>query len=175
MAVLVEAISVVVKCESIVKNFVGGTEAFFAALPNKTLCSDGELACVNFMVPADVQKYVQYLISHGLLFKDGEKPIDIIVVDQMRGITTICDWADFGQTDWANDPGKPVSVCCARPTKVSHVVVPEGWSFDKSLSANYKYINGENIPKNLKFHRREGNLDILYDENTKQEFFVRRS
>lgn len=84
MAVLVEAISVVIKCESIVKNFVGSTKAFLAALPNKTLCSDGELACVNFMVPADVQAYVEYLTSKGLAFKQSDKAIDIVVVDQQR-------------------------------------------------------------------------------------------
>ena len=40
LAVLVEALSVVVRCEAIVKKYSGGADAFMSAIPNKTLCSD---------------------------------------------------------------------------------------------------------------------------------------
>ncbi|WP_255956668.1 hypothetical protein [Vibrio campbellii] len=42
MAVLIEALSVVIRCEAIAKKYIGGMVAFIAALPNKSLCSDGE-------------------------------------------------------------------------------------------------------------------------------------
>jgi hypothetical protein len=172
---LIEALSVVIRCEAIVKNFSGGVDGLMAALPNKTLCSDGELACVNFMVPADVQVYVEYLTGKGLIFKQSDKSIEIVVVDQQRGMTTLCEWADFGETDWNNNPDQPISVCCAKPTKLNKVVVPEGWNYENSLSANYKYFDGGQIPEDLKLVRSENGVDILIDEKTGQEFYVRRS
>jgi hypothetical protein len=174
LAILIEALTVVIRCEAIVEKFAGGVEAFMASLPNKTLCSDGELACVSFMVPADVQVYVEYLKKNGLVYKQLDKSIDMVVVDQQSGMTTACDWADFGETDWNNNSSQPISVCCARPTKINQVVVPEGWSYEKSLSANYKYIDGKQIPENLKFLRSEKGVDVLLDEKTGQEFYVRR-
>lgn len=174
MAVLVEGLTVVMRCEAIVKKFTGGVDAFKASLPNSTLCSDGEIACVNFMVPVDVQSYIEHLTENGLTYKDDGKSIDIVVVDQTRGPTTLCDWVDFGEANWNNDPKCPISLCCAKETKLNQIVVPEGWNYESSLSANHKYVEGESIPDNLKFLRNENGLDVLVDENTGQEFFVRR-
>lgn len=174
MAVLIEALTVVIRCEAIVKKYTGGIETFTASVPNKTLCADGELAGVSFMVPADVQRYIEHLEHNGLIYKESDTSIDIVVVDQIRGITSPCDWVDFGETNWNNDPQSPISVCCAKETKVDTVVVPDGWSYKKSLSANYKYIEAKEIPENLKFVRSEDGLDVLIDENTGQEFYVRR-
>jgi hypothetical protein len=174
MAVLIEAISVVLRCESIVKRFFGGVEHFMSSLPNKTLCADGELACVNFMVPVDVKSYVEYLVGQGLVFKESEMAVDLVVVDQKRGMTSDCDWAIFGEADWKNNPAYPISVCQYLPSSIKHVVVPEGWDYASSLSAASSFVGGENIPPSLKFVRGEGDTDVLRDENTGQEFFVRR-
>ena len=174
MAVLIEALSVVIRCEVIVKKLSGGVDAFMATVPNKTLCSDGELACISFMVPADVQAYVEFLTSKGLVFKESDKAVDIVVVDQQKGMTILCDWVNFGKTDWDNNPAQSVSVCCAKPTKLNNVVVPVGWSYEKSLSANYKYFDSKQVPENLKPVRSEGGVDVLLDEKTGQKFYVRR-
>lgn len=66
MAVPIEAISVVIRCETILNSYAGSIESFMLAVPNKTLCADGELACVNFMMPSDVRVYAEYLRSCGL-------------------------------------------------------------------------------------------------------------
>ncbi len=175
MAVLIEAISVVLRCESIVKRFSGGVEHFMSSIPNKTLCSDGELASVSFMVPKDVKNYVEYLVRQGLVFKNDGIAMDLVVVDQRRGMTSDCDWAIFGEADWNNSPKCPISVCQYFQSNIKHVVVPEGWDYASSLSAASNFVDGENIASSLKFVRREGDSDVLFDENTRQEFFVRRS
>ena len=46
MAVLVEAISVIVQRDAIEKRFHGGWREFENAVPNSTLCADDELARV---------------------------------------------------------------------------------------------------------------------------------
>ncbi len=56
MAVLVEALSIVVKLSSIELKYEGGWEAFKDAVPNTTLCWDDELTRVGFMVPSDANE-----------------------------------------------------------------------------------------------------------------------
>ncbi|WNJ95665.1 hypothetical protein RND59_00645 [Vibrio ruber] len=121
MAVLIEGLSVVIRCEAIVKKFFGGVNTFMDSLPNLTLCSDGELACVHFMVPRDVQTYVEYLTRKGLTFKENNKSIDMVVVDQIHGMTIDCDWAVLGETDWNNNANHTIVVCCAEPTRVEQM------------------------------------------------------
>ena len=58
MAVLCEAISVIIKKSSIDTFYVGGWNAFTSNVPNQTICSDGELVRIGFFSP----KYVEYFI-----------------------------------------------------------------------------------------------------------------
>lgn len=174
MAVLIEAISVVIHCDSIVNSYTGGIKAFVSAVPNKSLCADGELACVNFMTPKDVRLYAEYLECCGLKKEETNCAMDFVIVDQLSGLCSPCNWAEFGKTDWNNDPKCPISVCRAIPTKQSTIVVPSGWNYESSLSVNYRYVDSDSIPENLKLIRTEKNLDVLYDESTGQEFYVRR-
>ncbi|MEN8446309.1 MAG: hypothetical protein ABG776_15010 [Cyanobacteria bacterium J06555_13] len=174
MAILIEAISVVIRCESLVNAYQGGVEAFSAAVPNKSLCADGALAGVSFMTPNDAQVYAQHLESHGLKHKDEKGAVDFVVVDQLNGFCSHCDWAIFGKTDWNNDAQCPISVCTTQSAKKGSVVVPNGWKYETSLSANHKYIDGDSIPENLKLIRKEKDADVFRDEETGKEFYMRR-
>lgn len=57
MAVLIEAISVVFRKESIDDKFPGGWKRFVDEAPNRTLFSDGQIGCVGFMHPDDVASF----------------------------------------------------------------------------------------------------------------------
>lgn len=176
MAVLIEGISVVIRCRSIAEKAFGGVAEFMNALPNKTLRSDGELACVHFMNPHDTKSYVDFLSGRGLVYRDaGGVPVDIVIVGQNRGPMVSCDWIDFGHTDWDNNPRQPIAVCCAQPTKNSGVVAPEGWSYAESLTANSRFVMGDDIPPNLEFVQHDDGVDVLRDKETGQKFFVSRS
>jgi hypothetical protein len=50
MAVLVEALSVIVRREAIVRKDSGGWSAFVAAVSNETFCADSELVRVGFIL-----------------------------------------------------------------------------------------------------------------------------
>lgn len=52
--------------------------------------------------------------------------------------------------------------------------MPKGWQYETSLTSTTKFIDGNNIPKNLKFVRNENGVDIWVDKATDQEYFVRR-
>ena len=82
MAVLVEAISVIVRRDAIESKYLGGWDAFEKDSPNATLCADEHLARVGFMTPVDVESFIKYLVSYGLVFLDSGKAKDIVVADQ---------------------------------------------------------------------------------------------
>lgn len=87
MAVLVEAISVIVRRDAITARFSGGWHQFLAIVPNSTMCSDEDLARVGFMSPPDIEAFVRRLEKGGLTFVRDGQAVDIVVVDQMRGPT----------------------------------------------------------------------------------------
>jgi len=91
MAVLVEAISVVVRRDAIASKYPGGWDAFVDDVPNATLCFDGEVARVGFMAPPDVKAFLKHLERKGLQILDNGKFIDIAVVDQQTGFTRECN------------------------------------------------------------------------------------
>lgn len=175
MAVLIEGISVVVRCRSVVEKFAGGAANFKRSIPNGTLRSDGELACVTFMTPSDARVYIERLCGVGLVHRgDDGRAVDLVVVDQNQGPVTLCEWLDFGHADWDGDPTQVVAVCCARPTKSSAIVVPEGWVYSSSLTANHRFVEGGSIPPNLSVARSENGIDVLVDKDSGREYFVRR-
>jgi hypothetical protein len=65
MAVLVADFSVVIRNSAIEQGFPGGLLAFQNACPNKTLCSDGLLTRVGFMM-LDANFFLLRLIAQGL-------------------------------------------------------------------------------------------------------------
>jgi len=99
MSVLCEAISVLVPVEVLMRAFPGGPAAYERAVSNETFCSDGVLTRVGFMHPHDVGFWIERLEDVGLTcFRqkpDGTADaIDIVVVDQLNGPTSNCDWIE---------------------------------------------------------------------------------
>ena len=103
MAVLIEAISVVIRADSLLKAFNDEWEAFKAIVPNKTLCADNEIVRIGCMTPDDVESFIKKLEENGLTFLVDDKSVDVAVVDQRRGLTIKCDWLEFGH---ANCPSR---------------------------------------------------------------------
>ena len=129
MAVLCEALSVVIRRRSLMQYFRGGALAFMHTVPNDTLCTDGELIRVGFMTPSDVRDYIQVLEFNGLQAHLGERtqdepdeqdePVgawphapsalraerDVVVVDQFQGPWRPSAWMEcsrmrINETDW---------------------------------------------------------------------------
>jgi hypothetical protein len=96
MAILIEAISVVVRMETLHERFPSGWEGFRTLVPNSTLCSDNELGRVGFMVPADVEAFVKKLEAEGLAYVVNGDAQDLVVIDQLRGPMAKCGWIEFG-------------------------------------------------------------------------------
>ncbi|MDD3536506.1 MAG: hypothetical protein PHC50_10225 [Candidatus Cloacimonetes bacterium] len=160
MAVLVEAISVIVKAESIVNKYHGSWEQFQNDVPNHTLCADGELVRIGFMSPHDAQCYVDFLESKGLIFQNRGTCMDIAIVDQQGGFTIPCDWAEFGRVFIDRVQTQKVSACRIKGSKQRIVSYPDGWEYESSLSKDHLFVQSENMQKELEFIRKEGNVSV---------------
>ena len=102
MAVLIEAISVVVRKDAAVRSFRGGWESFRVIIPNNTFCADTEISRIGFMEPNAARNFIERLEFGGLTFVEDGEAKDLAAVDQQRGSTTggwnspVFPWAAAG-------------------------------------------------------------------------------
>lgn len=163
MAVLCEAISVIIKKHSIEKYYRGGWDYFLENIPNSTMCTDEILVRIGFMSPVEVQEYVEELVANGLQFQPPtigglsiglRKKDDITVVDQQKGPMVECGWIEFGHLP-VDREGGTISACWLfegerhgygihMPAKDAEegmeVATPNGWSYESSLSKEYTFV-----------------------------------
>ena len=148
MAVLVEAISVIVRKDSVTKKIKGGEDHFRTLIPNATYCDDGELARVGFMSPEETKAFVDKLTEAGLTFLEDDQCVDIAVCDQQRGLTRDCDWLEFGRLPV--DGGKVAAAWLFEGPRIGHGLhmprgglrlhMPGGWKFEGSLSDEHYFL-----------------------------------
>ncbi len=172
MAVLIEGISLIIKLEVIQIQYPGGWEQFKTDVPNQTLCCDSEIARVGFMSPEFIEKYVHFLESKGLVFQRDGKTIDMAVVDQQRGFTISCDWAEFGHINWEGDPDKRISACIMKNTKEKRVFTPDGWVFENSLSHNYTFCENDKFVKKFEFIGTDDSVAVYRERETGKKFYM---
>ena len=173
MAVLVEAISVIVRRPAIAERFKGGWPAFQRAIPNATGCNDDDLARVGFMTPADVRAFVSMLEAGGLIFRRDGQAVDIAVVDQLRGPTVPAPWLEVAKVDLF-EPKLKVTACLLAGQKLDGIAMPAGWTFEGSLSDRPIFVAEGTEGDRLKFLRHEDGSDVYLDLISGKEVFVGR-
>ena len=193
MAVLVEAISVIVRKKAIDERYEGSWEAFMADLPNKTYCTDGEIVRVGFMSPEDVEVFVKNLESKGLRFIVDEESIDIAVVDQLYGPTCKCKWLGYGKLDYGVS-GQVATCWLCQDNNLSYQLTngediqdnrmakfsielstPDGWQYEGSLSQEFIFVSLKRKNECMKYLRMEGNLEVYLDKETGKEVYMGRT
>ncbi len=94
MSVLIEAVSVVVKRDSIRMKFSGGWSSFQSIVFSQySMCADSNLATVTFLASRDAYSYMGFLEEMDFIYLQ-----DFVIADQTQGLKDICDWcyiADF--------------------------------------------------------------------------------
>ena len=174
MAVLIEAISVVVRADALLTKFAGGWDAFKARVPNQTLCADNDIARVGFMSPPDVESFVQLLKRSGLTYLEHGQAIDLVVADQLHGLASPCSWAEFGHVNLGNDPKQRIAACRLAGSTDMQVVTPPGWAFESSLSQSFGFAPTEHVDKSLTYLRHENGLDVYLNSLTGEEVYIGR-
>ncbi|KIX11525.1 hypothetical protein [Dethiosulfatarculus sandiegensis] len=175
MAVLIEGISVVIKVESIFSKYPGGWGQFKQEVPNKTLCSDNELARVGFMAPDDVRHYCNFLSTKGLIYLADGQAQDIVVADQIRGFTCKCTWAEFGHVNLNDNSNQKITACRILNSDNYQVFIPVGWSYEHSLSKEHTFIENRNIKNRTIPLENENNLDTFLDKKAGDELYLGRT
>jgi len=88
MSVIVEAVSVVIKRNSIRTKFPGGWSLFQSILYSRySMCADSSLASVNFLAAKDAYTYTKFLGEIGFVYLQ-----DFAIADQTQGLKDSCDW-----------------------------------------------------------------------------------
>jgi hypothetical protein len=188
MAVLAEALSVIVRTASISEKFAGGDEAFIRMIPNQTFCTDGDLYRVGFMTPDDVAEFVGDLARGGLTYLgiDG-RAMDLVVVDMYQGILEETSWLEFARFPWGDHGGEVSAVWMVDPDDVgisgmctprnSSIHFPADWDYEKSLSnsRNGNFIANEDIDDRLRYLGHEEGLDVYEDRETGKRVYVGRT
>jgi hypothetical protein len=130
MAVLCDAISVIVAVQAIENNIPGGLETYRRNAP-KSFCTDGYITRVGFMNRDDVAYWIGKLQDFGLVFiedtdSEAAVAIDIAVVDQVKGPTCEVPWLATAVEDgvrwaWSTTNGR------------GELVAHDGWSSEDSI------------------------------------------
>lgn len=128
MAVLIEALNVVVRRALLEQRFPGGIIGFQDIVPNKTFCADEHLVRVGFMDPASVGDFVATLERYGFELFDGSRFTDMAVVDQLRGPTAPAPWLTMERAE----QGHAFAYMTGTPSGT--LQTPETWTLAISLS-----------------------------------------
>jgi hypothetical protein len=169
MSVLIEGVSVVILNSTIDKKYKGGLSKYKQDIPNGTLCTDGHIVRVGFMAPPDVGHFVMNLEKHGFIFKQNEKCVDIVVIDQIEGFTVPCDWLVFQRTP------DGVAFCSLKGIEIGKIAVPNGWKLENSLSKKFTKVDNNNVIGRLQYLRTDGKVDVFLDKQTNKEVYMGRS
>jgi hypothetical protein len=172
MAVLIEAISVVIRADALLAAYSGNWHHFVAEVPNRTMCADGELVRIGFMVPDAARQFVEQLENKGLRYQGPHAAEDLVVVDQQRGALMRCDWIEFGHVALGGNARKRIATCRLRGSASLQVVCPDGWDFDQSLSSSFGFTPEKEAWRTLDFLRRENGLSVYRGRLTGNEVFV---
>jgi hypothetical protein len=175
MAVLIEAISVVLSVSAIQNKFPGGWDKFKESIRNQTLCCDNEVARVGFMDPSDVENFIESVCSEHLTFIKNERSIDLAVFDQQRGLTTECDWLEVGKISWEGDPSKRITVARLKGSQFNQIMTPKDWDYEGSLSHTFGFSPTAADKRGLIFLRHEKGLDVYLNELNGKEVYVGRN
>jgi len=177
MSVLLEAFSVLVRFTSVVGKYEGGCEQFIRDVPNSTVCGDGEILRVGFMILTDLTGYIDLLKRRGLTHLDSNgQAVDVVVVDARSGPREPCNWLQFGSADLqktGSEGLEKASIIWARLKggQSERIMFPRGWQGPGKV----QFVDAATGDRRLRFMRSEGNVDVFEDLETGKEVYVGRT
>lgn len=135
MAVIVEAYSVLIRIEAVRSSFVGGPRRFLDLVPNQTLCGDGMLCRVGFMVLEDAMFFANQLFGEGLAAATDEtiESPDIALAVQTGKMVYPCTWIQLDQFE-IGSPEKVVWGASIKGAEDLPLAFPDGWTYDRYQS-----------------------------------------
>lgn len=174
MSILIEAITVVLKHEAIQAKYPGGFEGFVRNAPDlcsrQTLVCDEEIVGLSFMAPADVEAFCNGLSRFG--FSPASNPVDLVVVDQLTGPTAPCTWIEAFTADVGD--GQKVAAARLVGGREESLFVPDGWSYENSLTAHHVFTPLDAVADLFEFVREEAGMEVWRERATGEERYIER-
>lgn len=190
MALLIEAVCVVIRRDAIKRKFFGGEGGFMQTLPNGTLCVEESLVRLSFMAPREAVAYIAQLEEAGLRFVKDDKAFDIVIVDQTQGPTAPCDWLEFRRSQYKSAEGELGGVIASVSYKglpgqpkaqgddaaePDSLITPPNWQYAGSLSEKFVAVPQGEVSDRMKFLRSEGNFSYFLDTQSGEEVGIYRA
>ena len=174
MAVLIEALSVVIRLETITDKYPGGVDQYIEDCPNYTLCLDDDIVRVGFMTGHDLFDFIGSLERLGFRHIDDDEFDEIAIVDQFDGIIRPCDWLEYMNLVIFEGDIR-VAICRIKGSIIDRIGFPRGWNYETSLSKRTMVLDPMEFDGRMIFLRREDGADFYRDVVTGKEVFIRRT
>lgn len=167
MAVIVEGLSILLRCRSVTQQYKGGLQAFMISMQEGRLCADSELVAIGLDSSEQVDSCILQLTRKGL--REGA---DMVVADQIYGLSTPCDWLTLQRIYWNQLPGQPIMVAMVSNSQFEGVATPEHWEYAQSLSKKVRYLDGTALPQQVTYIRTENGMDVLRENASGDMLYV---
>ena len=155
MTILIEAINVVIKKDSLIRVFGDNYDEFQGLIPNQSSYEDEKLGRVGFMDDYGVNQFISSLENKGLRFLDENGNFDdFAIVCQGQNLKYNCDWLEIFNIKVKN---KILEVCAFKDSSgkiflekdEGSFVCGEGWTLDAAIvfhqdkDVEVKYLRSE--------------------------------
>lgn len=134
MAVLVEGVCLLLRCEAVERLYPGGVAALADACTANAVCADDDLMALTFEDSDAAEDYLAELEQYGFRHLRNGMAVDAVMADPHLGPVSPCGWAEYGQVAIDSDPSKRVAMCAMPGAEIGDLCVPKGWRFKGSLS-----------------------------------------
>lgn len=160
MAVLVESVSIVLRLDAIEQKFQGGAGAFQGIYGASSICSDGELVRMGAATPEAAQQLAKRLETQGLVHLRDGKAADFVVVDQLRGLMSPCDWCEYGAIMRGD---QRLQAAQMKGTQQKGLAIPLDWAFEYSHSDAHVRIERKDLPQGAQSLGNVAGMDAYRD------------
>jgi hypothetical protein len=134
MAVLVEGICLLLRCDSVERLYPGGVASLAAACPAEAVCADDDLMALTFDDSDAAEDYLAELEQFGFRHLRHDMAVDAVLADPFVGPVSPCGWAEYGQATVESNADMRVATCAMPGTDTDQLCVPKGWRFKGSRS-----------------------------------------
>ena len=179
MTILIEAINVVIKKDSLRKVFGDNYDEFQGLIPNQSSYEDEKLGRVGFMDEYGVNEFISTLGNKGLRLLDKNGNFDdFAIVCQGQDLKYKCDWLEIFNLEVED---KILEVCAFKDSSgkiflekdKNSFICGDGWSLDAAIQFHQ---NKDEAGKYLKTKLNEegGVIDIYIDKEGQLNYVGRK-
>lgn len=134
MAVLVEGVCLLLRCEAVAQHYPGGVSALASECPAEAVCADDDLMALTFDDSDAAEGYLDELEGYGLRHLANDFAVDAVLADPHLGPVSPCGWAEYGQVVVGPGGQDRVATCALPGSDPGQLSVPLGWRFAGSRS-----------------------------------------